>query len=287
MGMGGAFVAVADDANASFENPAGMAYFEKDSHYATFTHTNLFSMSTLSRDYLAFAQADTSGFGALGLSWNRFSANLDPETWTEDAFSYSGAKALSKGEEGGSKLALGWNLKYMRVDSGLSASTDGLTVGGGNASGYGVGLSLMLRLRPSLTVGIAANDIYSSLAWSTGTLEILPPSARGGFAYKLTERTLLAAEARGLQSSKGFGLSSYHVGAEQWLLDGKKLMWEAIRNIGVRAGYYQLLENSDAGQFSVGASAKADQWQIDYAFQGGLAANSLGATHRFGLGVSF
>src|SRR4051812_23358541 len=64
MGMGGAFVAVADDANAAFENPAGMAFFDKDARYASFTHANLFSLGQLSRDYLAFAQADTSGFGA-------------------------------------------------------------------------------------------------------------------------------------------------------------------------------------------------------------------------------
>jgi len=285
MGMGGAFVAVADDANASIENPAGMAFFDKEAKYASFTHASLFSLGQISRDYLAYAQADTAGFGALGLAWNRFTANLDPENWTEDAFSYSGAKALSKGE--GAKMSLGWILKYMRVDSGLSASTDNLTVGGGTASGYGIGVSMMMRLRPSLTVGIAANDIYSSLAWATGTLEILPPSARGGFAYKVTDRTLVAAEVRGQQASQGFGLSSWHLGAEQWFFDGKELMWDVIRNLGVRGGYYQLTQNSDAGVLSVGATAKADEWQIDYAYQFGLAAQSLGATHRFGIRVNF
>jgi len=285
MGMGGAFVAVADDANAANENPAGMAFFEKEAKYASFTHASLFSVEQLSRDYLAYAQADTGGYGALGLSWNRFSANLDPETWTEDAFSYSGAKALSKGE--GAKVALGWNLKYMRVDSGLSASTDNLTVGGGTASGYGIGVSMMIRLRPSLTVGIVANDVYSNLAWATGTLEILPAVARGGIAYRVTEQTLLSVEGRGEQSSKGFGPSSWHVGGEQWLFDGKSLMWDVVRNIGVRGGYFQQLENSDAGQVSVGATAKADEWQIDYAYQVGLSSNALGATHRFGVGVNF
>jgi hypothetical protein len=285
LGMGGAFVAVADDANATQDNPAGMAFFDKASRLATFTHSNLFGVGALSRDFVAYAQSD-SGFGSFGLSWNRFAATLDPEQWTEDAFIYAGAKQLSQAE-GYPKIAVGWQAKYMRVDSGLSDSIDGLTVGGGTATGYGLGLGLMIKLRPSLTVAIMAQDLYSSLSWATGTLEILPTVGRGGLSYRLTESTLFSAEVRGTQSSKGFGASSWHVGAENWFLDGKQLMWNAIRNVGLRGGYFQQLANSDAGQFSVGGSAKADQWQLDYTYQAGLSASHLGASHRFGVSMAF
>jgi hypothetical protein len=285
LGMGGAFVAVADDANAAQDNPAGMAFLDKESRLATFTHSNLFNVGFLSRDFIAYAQAD-SGFGAFGLNWNRFAATLDPEQWTEDAFAYSGAKLLSPGE-GYPKISVGWQAKYMRVDSGLSDSTDGLTVGGGTATGYGLGLGLMVKLRPSLTVAMFASDLYSSLSWATGTLEIIPTTGRAGLSYRLTESTLFSAEFRGQQGSAGFGPSSWHLGAENWFFDGKQLMWNAIRNLGLRGGYFQQLANSDAGQYSVGASAKADQWQIDYTYQAGLAANHLGATHRFGVGMAF
>jgi hypothetical protein len=285
IGMGGAFAAVADDANAAFDNPAGMGFFDKDAHYATFTHANLFSVAGLTRDYIAYSQADTLGFGALGLSWNRFSADLNPETWTEDAFTYSGAKALAKGD--GPSLSVGWMLQYLRVDSGFSDSLDGLTVGNGNASGYAIGLSLMLRLRPSLNLAVVMNDIYSNLAWGTGTLEILPPAARAGLAYHVTDQTLFSAEGRAEQTSAGFVPSSWHIGGEWWVFDGKSLMWDEIRNIGVRAGYYQLLANGDGGELSVGATLKADQWQLDYAYQYGLSSDALGATHRFGVGVNF
>jgi len=57
-----AFVAVADDANATQDNPAGMAFFDKASRQATFTHSNLFSVGALSRDFVSYAQGD-SGFG--------------------------------------------------------------------------------------------------------------------------------------------------------------------------------------------------------------------------------
>src|SRR5262245_47857491 len=78
LGMGGAFVALADDANAVQENPAGMAFFDKAARFAGFTHSSLFGLSELSRDYLSYAQAD-SGYSAFGLAWSRFAANIDPD----------------------------------------------------------------------------------------------------------------------------------------------------------------------------------------------------------------
>ncbi len=47
LGMGGAFVALADDANASTENPAGMGFFDRADHFATFTHSDLFNSGEL------------------------------------------------------------------------------------------------------------------------------------------------------------------------------------------------------------------------------------------------
>lgn len=287
LGMGGAFVALADDANAVQENPAGMAYFGKTERMATFTHSNLFGLSEFSRDYVSFAQAD-SGFGAFGLAWNRLAANLDPDTWTEDAFVYAGAAMLSRGDsESWPKLAVGWQAKYLRVDSSFSSDVAGGSVEGGTASGYGASLGVLAKLRPSLSLGLYVQDIYSSLSWATGTLEIIPMTGRAGFAYRVTEGTTVTAEGRGAQGSSGFGFSSWHAGAEHWLLDGKSLMWNTVRNIGVRGGYYQQVANNDSGVFSVGGSAKADQWQIDYTYQFGLSALQLGASHRIGLGMTF
>jgi len=286
VGMGGAFAAVADDANAVQDNPAGMAFFEKTDRFASFTHSNLFGTGILSRDNMVYAQAD-GGFGAFGLAWNRFTADLNPEQWTEDAYIYAGAKLLSVGEDKYPKLAVGWQAKYLRVDSGFSNSTDGSTVGEGTATGYGLGLGLMVKLRPSLTLGLMAQDLYSSLSWATGTLEIIPMTGRLGAAYKMTSQSTLTGEARGQQGSSGFTMTSWHLGGEFWLLNGKNLLWNAIRNVAARAGFYQLLDNSDGGRVTVGATAKADMWQLDYAYDMGLSNSSLGGTHRFGLGVSF
>src|SRR5258708_2464990 len=58
IGMGGAFSAIADDANATYINPAGMAFFKEKEHFASFTHSNLFSLNILSRYFVSYAHAD-------------------------------------------------------------------------------------------------------------------------------------------------------------------------------------------------------------------------------------
>jgi hypothetical protein len=286
IGMGGAFVAVADDANAVQDNPAGMAFFDKTDRFASFTHSNLFGSDALSRDNLDYAQAD-AGFGAFGLGWDRLSVNLNPEQWTEDEFIYSGAKLLSVGDDKYPKLAVGWQAKYLRVDSTLSNSADGSAVGDGAATGYGLSLGALVKMRPSLSLGVMAQDLYSSLSWATGTLEVIPMTGRAGLAYKVTSSTTLSGEFRLQQGSSGLTPLSWHLGSEFWLLDGKNMLWNTIRNVAGRLGYYQILDNSDGGVVTVGATVKADMWQLDYAYEFGLSSTSLGGTNRFGLDVNF
>ena len=283
LGMGGAFAAVADDANAVVDNPSGMAFFEKDAKYATFTHSSLFGVSSLSRDFIAYGQE--FGFGSLGASWDRFSASFEPETWTEDELTFSAAKSFGKRE--GTNFALGIDAKYLMVNSGFAYSADYTSVGGGNASGYGLGLSLMARMHKVINVALVLDDLYSALGWSAGTLEVVSPKGKVGVAYHISQQTLASIEGRGQQTSTGFALSSWHVGAEQWLFDGKELMWDTLRNIGLRVGYFNQMANADSGQLTLGATAKADQWQLDYAYQFGLSGSGLGGTHRFGVGANF
>jgi hypothetical protein len=68
-GMGNAVVASTDDVNASYWNPAGLAYI-KDNAQASFMHSNYFEKIG-SYDFLAGA-APINKNGVLGLSFNRF-----------------------------------------------------------------------------------------------------------------------------------------------------------------------------------------------------------------------
>jgi hypothetical protein len=288
LGMGGAFTAVADDANATQENPAGMGFFGDKQHFATLSYANLYSLGILTQSYVAYAQGD-QGYGAIGLSWQRLQASLDPNTWSEDEFVYSGAKLfMGSDDDAWPKLSVGWQLKYLQVNSDLTTDLAGTEVSGGDARGYGIGAGAMLKLRPSLTLGVMIQDLYSTLTWATGTIETIPLSLRGGAAYHVTDTTLFSAEVRGSDGSSGVGLSGWNGGVEHWIFDGKSLRWNFIKNVGVRAGYYDLFANQDSGVLTAGATVQTDMWQIDYSFEYAVSdTNQLGNTQRFGLGANF
>jgi hypothetical protein len=75
---------------------------------------------------------------------------------------------------------------------------------------------------------------------------------------------------------------------EHWFFEGKTDMWGAIRNVGLRFGGSQVLANDDSGLLSMGGSAVADRWQLDYCFQFPVtSAEFLGNTHRFGISLAF
>jgi hypothetical protein len=291
LGLGGAFTAVADDANAVAENPAGMAFFDAKDHLATFTHSALYNLDFLSRDFVAYGQGDT-GYTALGFYFDRLSADLSPNSYSENTFAYAGAKLLMGADaDSWPKLAVGWQIKYLNVQSDFgfeSSNNVGTDVGGGTANGWGSGLGALLKLRPNFALGLMIQDLYSPLHWGTGTTEIVPTNSRLGFVYNLTDTSLFSAEFRAQNDSSGLEPDSWHAGLEHWFLDGKKLQWDMIKNIGVRAGFYELLENQDGGTLSVGATLMSDLWELDYTFEydlGGVIA--LGETQRFGLGVRF
>lgn len=300
LGMGDAFVAVADDANAADENPAGMAFFDPNDRYATFTHSALFDLGFINRDYVSYAQGD-QGYGALAVSWNQLSVDLEPGTWDEDAFSYSGAKQVyGFNADDWFKASVGWELQYLRVATNLgddsqvsgvdnnAITQDNLStsVSGGNANGGALGLGAMLKFGPQFNVGLLARNLYSQVTWGTGTEEVEPMELRLGGAYRLDDDTLFAAEVRGQQLSSGFGASTYNFGAERKLLDGKELRWGIVRNIALRAGYYQVVYNGDGGVLTGGATLESDMWSVDYTYEYD-ASGGLGDTQRFGLDLKF
>jgi hypothetical protein len=293
LGMGGAFVAVADDANAVQENPAGMAFFNDDDRYATFTHSDLFGLGFLERDFGAYAQGDNTGFGAIGVSWNRLSVDLEPGSWAENAFEYSGAKLVyGFGNHAWARLSVGWQLKYLDVVTNLAQDDLGTSVGGGNASGWGTGLGAMLKLGPQVSLGLMAEDLYSTLTWGTGNVEDIPMTLREGASYRWDPQTLFSAEVREEQGSNwqdpdALAVSSFNLGGEYWILDGKAQHLGAISNVGIRAGYYELIQNQDSGVATAGASVKSDLWELDYTYEFDLDSEALGNTQRFGLGLKF
>ena len=92
LGMGGSFVAVADDATATYWNPAGLGGLDRTE--ITFMHAGIFGLD--SYDFINYVQP-LGGVGAFGVSWIRLGIDDIPitELWVPGTMSASNRPYVS------------------------------------------------------------------------------------------------------------------------------------------------------------------------------------------------
>ena len=103
LGMGGAFVAVSDDANAATHNPAGLGFIATPG--AGFTHARMFS-GVVNYNYAGIV-VPLGVAGSFGANWGRLSEESGVYAENTVVFSYS--KAVIE------TLSLGANLKMLNT----------------------------------------------------------------------------------------------------------------------------------------------------------------------------
>jgi hypothetical protein len=153
LAMGGAFVAVADDATAACWNPAGLAQINDTR--ITGMSTDLFGFG-ITHQYVG-AVTTFANIG-VGFAWERAAltgqgAGTDGTpgslfNWNESAI--IGSLATNIMDIG---LA-GVNVKYYMADSGL----------GDTASGFGFDLGLLVKLGDMFTIGMNAMDLGTAIS---------------------------------------------------------------------------------------------------------------------------
>ena len=252
LGMGGCFVAICDDAYATYWNPAGLTQIK--GHQIG----SMYAIMTLDRKYnfLNYAQGFGKNWG-LGISWVNFGigdieerdarGNLIGEFEdSENAYYLSLAKGF------GEKFSLGANIKYL---------THQLL--NNRATGFGFDAGVLFKPTDIISLGLTLQDIGSKVKWDTesGHEDEFPLNIRGGAALRLLKDKLLLAtdlEKNETQPMK------FHAGAEYWI----------TKAFAVRAGY-------DDEELTAGASFKISHFRLDY----GYCADKLkeGDTHRISL----
>jgi len=196
LGMGGAFVAVADSYSASYYNPAGLIYLP--SRQLGSMYTDLYGMGLISHSFLCFAEPD-KGLGSGALSWSHLLANLEPEEWILDIITYSYANYLFNKESYPLKLSWGVCVQdlFSRIDWG-TGHTDNLPVNmmAGLAFNFNESslLSLQIDIKPS---GDILKNIRLGGEWKLGRNIFL----RGGAVYKFQK-------GENLNFSAGIGLKA-------------------------------------------------------------------------------
>ncbi len=264
LAMGGAFVAVADDATAILWNPAGLAQLD-DTRVAGMS-TNLYGLGITHQ----FIGVTTSMFDlGFGLGWERASIDgqqIDLEgepggafTWTENAIIGSLAANVMD------VAMAGANVKYYMADSGL----------GDAASGFGFDLGLLVSLGETFTIGVNAADLAGSkLSWDGGASDIISGLYTAGFALTLVEgQFVLAADV----DFNGTDFSDAHVGME----------FQLIEEFALRAGV-RLINDFQDSVISIGGGVYVAGLSVDgaYLFNETLG-NTLVLSAEFSLGSLF
>jgi len=255
LGMGGAFVAVADGTCAAMWNPAGLAQMKQTEFVATYSalYTGL-GEDRLGNAYIGYA-LPLRGGGALGINYIRLQSPL----YRENTIAFSYSKRLRF-------LYLGLNAKglfanfveneYTKIDPLFQAN--GLLT-----KGFSIDLGLLLMANNAFSFGVFAQNINQpNMALGEGEESIVPLELNAGVAFKS-----LKMGARGscrVTPSLDFTFRNDKVrdkrdinvrfGVETWLLN----------DVGLRAGA-NLYELTAGGSYSF--REKEVELQLDYAFQ--------------------
>src|SRR5258706_5030688 len=192
LGLGGAFVASADDALGALWNPAGLQVL--DQNQVRFESAMLYEGTSINGVSLAVPGSRWPSIGVSMLSlrsgdFQRTNALNDPLgsfSERETAYLFSLAKGLSP------RLALGANVKLVQQ-----------TIESFNGGGFGVDLGGILTLTPGLRVGAAIVNLGGPSLTLRDDAAPWATQMRGGFALTvLGGRALLCGE---VDQSSGLG----------------------------------------------------------------------------------
>ncbi|MFC2095942.1 hypothetical protein ACFLSW_05875 [Candidatus Bipolaricaulota bacterium] len=250
LAMGGAFVAVCDDATAMGWNPAGLALLD-DTRLAGMS-TDLYGLGITHQ----FVGATTSFANlGIGLGWER--ASIDGQlveaggglggafTWVENAIIGSLATNVMD------VAMAGANVKYYMADSGL----------GDTATGFGFDLGLLVSLGDMFVIGVNAMDLAgSTIAWDGGATDVVSGLYKAGLALNLAESLVLAADV----DFDGTALGDTHVGVE----------FQVIDELALRGGVV-LTNNFQDYYLTVGAGINVAGLYVDAAY---ILEETLGNT---------
>ena len=261
IGIGGAFIGVADDENAVRRNPAGLPRLDRYAVGFEQTPSGLFD--ALQTSYLS-AVLPTSEKMALGIDWLQVGIEDEELDSSRSSFNFAYSYAPV------SQLSLGANLKYFT----WSIALDGRSRGA--ATGWGTDIGLLYQPHPRWKLGALAQNFIgfgSGEGLSYGTWirhdsdiseKVFPTAYKFGIAYHPVSDWLISAD----------------------LTDRLQLGTEFLpnRNFAIRAGFQKDLYTSEPPTYSLGGSVSYRWMDFNVAY---LLPPTLSPTAYVGLSLNF
>ncbi len=260
--MGGSFVSVADDANAIFLNPSGLANISRPELASMYAKLFPNIGDNLAQGLFGYVQP-MGALGTVGLGWQ----SLMSDVWDENTVTLSYARNLL------ANMALGANLKAMRWDAKLAA---GDPLGSSlSKTSFGVDAGLLWSPLPSFTVGgFIKNLNQPNIAHDSSLGGDLPMEIHVGLSFRFPAM-LVSAEFVDTGGKK------------KLLVGGERNLAATGLSLRLGGNWNSLEKQSEIGQGSFGLGYKLGGFRFDYSYIYWVQLTDTGGAHRFSIGYKF
>ena len=284
LGLGGAFVALADDSNASYYNAAGLAYVQDIHLGATYAQrfSGLINYSTIA------SVLPLGSVGTIGADVGLLSENS--RIYSEQTFRFSYARTVIK------QFGIGVNIKYFSTSydaTNESVIENPYFADTRSASAISFDIGLMAKPIQNLQLGLSAENLVpADISIATAETDTIPQNIRAGIAYRLASIAELSAQGDAISNVLKNTLAIVELNLRNDVLTTRSGVEIWINNtIAVRGGFGIISDTNSATTVNLGGSAKipisGTALQIDYGFQlltGQLQDNT---TQRFSINLLF
>ncbi|MDE0013151.1 MAG: hypothetical protein OXU36_18545 [Candidatus Poribacteria bacterium] len=263
LGLGGAFVALADDSNAASYNAAGLGYI--DATQVGITHAQRFNgLITYNNisGIIPFGRAGSLG-ASLGI------LGEDSEIYEERVVRISYGNALFK------QLAIGANLKLFGTSFDESnefvAENPYFVQTSSSATSFDLGV--IARPFQSLSIGASVENLLpANMSISETHTDSVPLNIRAGLVYKLESIAEMSAQGEAVSNLLKSSLGTVEIASrngEIYIRTGIEIWLN--RAIAIRGGYSAKNGGNSATTLNFGGSAKlpisSTNFQLDYGLQ--------------------
>ncbi|OGC03147.1 hypothetical protein A2276_07030 [candidate division WOR-1 bacterium RIFOXYA12_FULL_43_27] len=272
--MGGAFVGIADDANAVFLNPGGLGFIKANELLGSYASL----MSDVNQYYFS-GVVNLNNYGALGIGYNLMGTYNIPtiildgngNLISSDNTNYQkGDMAVTYGNKITDWLGVG--IKYHCLSQEFTAISE--------EKAYSFDLGLLWSPIWNFSVGMTLENIYpTDFNWASGLREKITKGAVLGVSYRpIAERILLAMDLQDNNIDQNIDIDNLLLGGE----------FSVVEWLKVRLGESFSKDNSAnyVGTGAVGLGVDFLRgFQFDYAWRrsNGTSVDS----HYFALGCKF
>ena len=283
LGLGGAFVALADDSNAASYNAAGLGYINETQ--VGVTHAQRFNgLITYNRlsGIIPFGR-----IGSIGASFGILTE--DSEIYQEQTVRISYGNTLFK------QLAIGANLKLFGIsfDETNEFVAENSYFAQTSSSAVSFDLGVIVKPLQSLSLGASVeNALPANISISGVHTDSVPLNIRAGLVYRLESIAEMSAQGAAVSNLLKGSLGTFEVASrngETYIRTGVEVWLN--RSIAVRGGYGLKNGSNSATTLSFGGSAKLPisktSLQLDYGFQLLSGDFQDNITQRFSVNLLF